>query len=160
MWVQSLVGERRFHIPWGSWACVPQLPKPTCSAAQKQQMEPICTTTKESRVLQRRSLQATTKARHSQINKYSKKKKNPTRGLPYGSVVKNLPAGLSRWFRGRESPCQYRTHGFNLWSRNISHVEEQLSPCTTNTEACVPWSLCSTTRETTSMRSLCITTRE
>ena len=34
----------------------------------------------------------------------------------------------------KESACQCRGHGFEPWSRKISHAMEQLSPCTTTTE--------------------------
>ena len=29
-------------------------------------------------------------------------------------------------------------HGFNAWSRKIPHAVEQLCPCATTTEACMP----------------------
>ena len=38
---------------------------------------------------------------------------------------------LPWWLSAKESPCQCRRHGFDLWSRKISHVWEPLSPCTT-----------------------------
>ena len=50
--------------------------------------------------------------------KLSKKKK--VKGLPGGSVVKNLPANTG--------------DSFNPWSWKIPHVTEQLSPCTTTIE--------------------------
>ena len=63
--------------------------------------------------------------------------------FPGGSVVKN-PA------------CQCRGHGFDHWSGQIPHTEEQLSPCTT-TAFTVP---CSATREAAAMSILRITPRE
>ena len=35
--------------------------------------------------------------------------------------------GLPWWLSGKESACQCREHGFNLWSRKIPHATEQLS---------------------------------
>ena len=42
--------------------------------------------------------------------------------------------GLPKWLRGKESDCQCRRCGFDLWSRKIPHALEQLSPCTTTIE--------------------------
>ena len=80
----------------------------------------------------------------------------------------------SMMLNDKESPCQCRRHKFNLWSRKIPHVSEQISPCSTPTELVLwspgaattesmcsncwsphlPPSLCSATREATEMRSL------
>ena len=49
---------------------------------------------------------------------------------------------------------------FNLWSEKIPHPTGQLSPCTTTTEACIPYSPCSPTREAMAMRSLHNITKE
>ena len=61
-------------------------------------------------------------------------------GFPGGSVVRNLPG-------------QCRKHGFDSWSRKISHAVEQLSPCTTTTDVAYPRTNLSATREVTAMRS-------
>ena len=45
--------------------------------------------------------------------------------FPDGTVVKNLPANS-------------RGHRFEPWSGKIPHASEQLSPCTTTTEAHAP----------------------
>ena len=42
--------------------------------------------------------------------------------------------GLFWWLSGKESACQSRRPGFNLWSRKISHATEQLSPWATTIE--------------------------
>ena len=42
-----------------------------------------------------------------------------------------LTPGLPWWLSGKESTCQCRGHGFDPWSRKISHASEQLSPCAT-----------------------------
>ena len=41
-----------------------------------------------------------------------------------------FPGGAS----GKESACQCRRHGLNLWSRKIPHAVEQQSACTTTIE--------------------------
>ena len=46
--------------------------------------------------------------------------------------------GLPWWLSGQESACQGREHRFEPWSRKIPHATEQLSACTTATEARVP----------------------
>ena len=46
---------------------------------------------------------------------------------------------LPWWCNGQESACQCVGHGFNPWSGRIPHVEEQLSPWITTTEACALW---------------------
>ena len=51
--------------------------------------------------------------------------KDTMRDFPGGAVVKNLPANA-------------RGHGFQPWSGKIPHAAEQLSLCTTTTEALVP----------------------
>ena len=38
----------------------------------------------------------------------------------YNQVQTRLSVGLSRWFRGKESTCQCRISGFDLWVRKIS----------------------------------------
>ena len=86
--------------------------------------------------------------------------------------------GLPWWRSGKESACQCRGHGFELWSGKIPLAAEQLSPCTTTTEPVLwspwattaeptchnywslcAWSPCSTTREATAMRSPRTTTK-
>ena len=47
-------------------------------------------------------------------------------------------SGLPWWSSGSGSTCQWRGHGFNFWSGKILHTAEQLSLCTTTTEAHVP----------------------
>ena len=42
---------------------------------------------------------------------------------------------VAQWLRIR-LPMQ--GHGFQPWSGKIPHAAEQLSPCATTTEACVP----------------------
>ena len=42
--------------------------------------------------------------------------------------------GLPWWFRGKESACQCRRHGFDPWFRKILHAVEQLSSRATTTE--------------------------
>ena len=42
--------------------------------------------------------------------------------------------GLPQWLSGKESACQCRAHGFDLWSGKIPCVTELLSPCTTTTD--------------------------
>ena len=42
--------------------------------------------------------------------------------------------GLPWWLRGKESACQCKRHGFDLWSGKIPHAQEHLSPCATTTE--------------------------
>ena len=42
---------------------------------------------------------------------------------------------VAQWLR---ICCQCRRHGFDPWSGKIPHAAEQLSPCTTATEALVP----------------------
>ena len=46
---------------------------------------------------------------------------------------------LPWWCNGQESACQWVGHGFNPWLGRIPHVEEQLSPWITTTEACALW---------------------
>ena len=48
--------------------------------------------------------------------------------------------GLPWWLSGKESACQCRGHGFDPWSRKITHAVEQLSLYITSTEP-VPWNL-------------------
>ena len=36
-------------------------------------------------------------------------------------------AGLPCWLNGKESTCQWKRHGFSLWSGKIPHVVEQLT---------------------------------
>ena len=36
-------------------------------------------------------------------------------------------AGLLWWLSGKESTCQWKRHGFSLWSGKILHVVEQLT---------------------------------
>ena len=66
--------------------------------------------------------------------------------------------GLPWWLSGKEFTCQYRRHGFNLWSTRIpyavDHQSPNMSPHATATEACVPQSLSSSTGEATALRSL------
>ena len=54
--------------------------------------------------------------------------------------------GASCWLSGKESICQCRRHGFDPWSREIPHAEEQLSPYATTTESAL-WSLGATNTE-------------
>ena len=87
--------------------------------------------------------------------------------------------GLSRWFSGKESTCQYRTHGFNLWLWKIPHAVEQLSSCGTVKPVCHNYWSCALDRaqelqllkpacsrargpqwEASAMRSLLMATRE
>ena len=49
-------------------------------------------------------------------------------------ATQNLYPGLPCWSRGSESTWQYRKHGFDPWSRKITHASGQLSPCATTTE--------------------------
>ena len=51
----------------------------------------------------------------------------------YKTVFKDRQ-GLPWWLRDKESNCQFRKHGFNLWSRKIPHAMEQLGPCATTIE--------------------------
>ena len=59
-----------------------------------------------------------------------------------GTVVKLHSRGklerFSWWSSGWESKYQCRAHGLDPWSGKIPHASEQLSPCTTATEACLP----------------------
>ena len=48
--------------------------------------------------------------------------------------TKTIIVGLPWWRSGWESACQYRGHGFELWSGKIPHAAEQLGPCATTTE--------------------------
>ena len=52
----------------------------------------------------------------------------------------NTRTGLPWWYSGWES-CQCRAHRFSPWSGNVPHAMEQLSPCTTITEAHTPRAL-------------------
>ena len=61
--------------------------------------------------------------------------------FPGGPVVQNLPSNVGHM------------GSISGWKTEIPHVLRQLSPCTTTTEACVPYSLCSTTREASTMRT-------
>ena len=63
------------------------------------------------------------------------------------------------WRSGKEPSCQCRRHGFNPWSGKTPHATEQLSSCTTTTEAWAPYTLPSATRETTATRGLQAATR-
>ena len=60
--------------------------------------------------------------------------------------------------------CRIRLPVQETWLRSpiwkIPHALEQLSPCTTATEALVLYSLCSVTREVTALRSQRTATRE
>ena len=40
---------------------------------------------------------------------------------------KSSNQGLPWWLSGKESACQCRTHGFELWLGKIPHITEQLS---------------------------------
>ena len=51
-----------------------------------------------------------------------------------GFASKYFRDRLPWWRSGKESACQCRGHGFEPWSRKISHAAEQLSPCATTTE--------------------------
>ena len=53
-------------------------------------------------------------------------------------VFKNqdAPMGLPWWLSDKEFTCQYRSYGFDSWSRNIPHAAEQLSRCITTIEMC------------------------
>ena len=69
------------------------------------------------------------------------------------------PSGLPWWVSGKESACQCRGHGFDLWSGKIPYAMGHLSsapqlPKPAHLEPC------SATREATSVRSLCTPTRE
>ena len=44
---------------------------------------------------------------------------------------KGMELGLPWWFRGKESTCQFRKHGFSPRSRKIPPAPKQLSPRTT-----------------------------
>ena len=74
-------------------------------------------------------------------------------------IIRRL-LGLPCWFSGKESTCQCRRCVFNPWSRKIPQAAEQLSQCTTTTEALTPWSPCSATGEATTTRSPHTTARE
>ena len=50
------------------------------------------------------------------------------------STIRNVFWGLSWWLSGKESTCQCRRHGFDLWSRKIPRAAEQLSLCATTIE--------------------------
>ena len=60
------------------------------------------------------------------------------------STVRIAPIGLPWWFSDKESACQCRRRGFNLWSTKTPHATEQLSPCTTTIEPMYHkyWTLC------------------
>ena len=69
-----------------------------------------------------------------------------------------------KWLR---NGLPMRRQEFDPWSRKISHVAEQVSPCTATTEpvCCNCWSPCalsrgSTTRDQTALKRLCTPTRE
>ena len=59
--------------------------------------------------------------------------------------IKNK-SGLPGWLSGKESACQCRKHGFNIWVRRIPHASEQLSWCATTTKP-VLWRPGTTTTE-------------
>ena len=56
----------------------------------------------------------------------------------------HLAGGLPWWLSGKESTCQCRVRGFDLWSRKMPHADVQLSPCATAPEPtrCNYWSPC------------------
>ena len=53
----------------------------------------------------------------------------------WASPAQDSTEGPPWWSSSLESTCQCRGHGFQPWSRKILHAKEQLSPCTTATEA-------------------------
>ena len=55
---------------------------------------------------------------------------------PSYSVIKktNKKNELPWWLSGEESTCQCRRHGFDPWSRKISHAVRHLSLSATTTE--------------------------
>ena len=87
------------------------------------------------------------------------------RDFPGGAVVESLPANVgdtgSSPGPGRSHmPWSNKAHAPQLLSLHSRAREPQLlSPCTTTTEAHVPWSPCSATREATAMRSTCTATK-
>ena len=48
--------------------------------------------------------------------------------------LQKLNFRVTLWLSGKESACQCRSHGFDLWSGKIPHAMEQLSPWATTTE--------------------------
>jgi len=50
------------------------------------------------------------------------------------SKVQKRKMGLPWWLSGKESDCQCRRHGFDLWSRKIPHAKKQLRVCVTTIE--------------------------
>ena len=44
--------------------------------------------------------------------------------------------GFPWWLSGKESTCQCRRHGFDLWSTRMPHAKEQLTLCATTIELC------------------------
>ena len=69
-------------------------------------------------------------------------------GIILSSVCcyKKLYLGLLWWSSGWESACRCRGHRFSPWFRKIPLAAEQLSPCTTTTEARMTQSPRSATR--------------
>ena len=55
--------------------------------------------------------------------------RHPSKDFPPKGMIWGFPGGAV------ESTCQCRGHGFEPWSREITHATEQLSPCATTTEA-------------------------
>ena len=66
---------------------------------------------------------------------------------------KSKNRGLPWWRSGWESTCQWRGHGCEPWSGKIPQAAEQLSPCSTATEARAPRARAPQLREATAMRS-------
>ena len=50
------------------------------------------------------------------------------------NVCRNALIMLPRRLNGKEFACQCKRHGLSLWSGNVPHALEQLSPYATATE--------------------------